>query len=209
MLNLATGAMLPLLVKFKPTATGQFETVLPVTAGAETFNLTIKGRGVAALGAGESWNPPDGSDVATVRLAADPKYKAFVFNFGQVPVDQIAKASIAVANRTGEMISLDAGGLAAPFVSKLQAASAPAPRPAFAKALQPRTAPQPTIKQIVPQVAQAANEAVAVIRSAKANLQRALSAAPRSEIDAELGVEDAAKLMAIQDAMNAFLTAVE
>ena len=209
MMNLATGAMLPLLVKFKPTATGLFETVLAVTAGSETYNLTIKGRGVAALGAGESWNPPDGSDVATVRLAADPKYKAFAFNFGQVPVGEVAKASVAVANRTGDLVSLDPQSLGDPFVGKLQAASAPAPRPAFAKALQPRTAPQPTIKQIVPQVAQAANEAVLAVRAVRANLQRALSAAPRSEIDAELGTDDAAKLAAIQEAMNAFLAAVE
>jgi len=209
MIDLAKGASLPLLVKFKPTAEGQFEAVLPVTAGAEVFNLTIKGKGVAALGEGESWNAPDASDVATVRLAADPKYKAYTFNFGQVPAGETAKASIAVTNRTGEAISLDPKALVDPFVSKMQAASAPAPRPAFAKALQPRTAPAPTVQQIVPQVAQAANEAVLVVRAARANLQRALSAAPRSEIDAELGTEDAAKLADIQAAIDAFLAAVE
>ncbi|OPZ22734.1 MAG: hypothetical protein BWZ02_03378 [Lentisphaerae bacterium ADurb.BinA184] len=180
-----------------------------MTAGSETFNLTIKGKGVAALAGGESWTPPDGSDVAAVRLAADPKYKAFAFNFGQVPVGETAKASIAVTNRTGDTISLDAGSLAAPFVSKLQAASAPVSRPAFAKALQPRTAPAPTVQQVVPEVARAANDAVLVVRAARANLQRALSAAPRSEIDAELGTDDAAKLAAIQAAIDAFLATVE
>ena len=109
-----SGANFLVRAAFNPDAQGQVEQTLPITlAGGEIYLITLKGYGTAPICASETWDCPMVSDAVNVRAASDPKFKAFTFNFGQVPVGQKMVAVLAVWNRTAANVTT--GDVVLPF----------------------------------------------------------------------------------------------